>query len=228
MTLLAIHSYPGGNAAMERHWEYFQRQGADEVWGIGTTDGKCKWPQDMKFTLDIGANSYIDGPHLALRLVDTVHTFLPLDWDILMIAEYDTVFFNRIPVEKMKLGLAGYMAGGKTWGSKAEHFYHNPWLFRREIAPHFVELGRKAIEEGVCPGREPGQAPVPDCSPDVFFGFIAEELALKVQDDLWTEFSRNSLDRPGDLKEAQKAFRAGVDIIHGIKTKHELEYITKP
>lgn len=226
-THLAIHSYPGGNATLERHWPYFQRQKADEVWGIGTRDGDCRWPDNIAW-MDICENRYIDGPALPERMIDTISMLFPMDWDILIVCEYDTLFLNRIHVERMAAPMAAHFAGGKTWESKSNSFYHNPWVFKRDACLPFVDEGRKVIEEGLCPGRLQGQAATPECSPDVFFGLIAERTGMEVDARLWREYSRNSMDLPGHLDGAREAYQNGVDIIHGIKTRHELDYITNP
>jgi hypothetical protein len=41
------------------------------------------------------------------------------------------------------------------------------------------------------------------------------------------EFSRNRLDVQGDLELAREFRINGVEIIHGLKTEHELDFITK-
>jgi hypothetical protein len=46
-----------------------------------------------------------------------------------------------------------------------------------------------------------------------------------IQTNLWTEFTRNSLDCAGDLDRARFAYHSGVDVIHGVKQESELEYI---
>jgi len=124
--------------------------------------------------------------------------------------------------------LAGHMAGGPTWGSRATCFYHNPWVFDRGIVVDFIKEGQKAISEGICADRQRGQPPVAECSPDVFFAYVAEQLGCEVQDDLWREYSRNDLKDHERLEGARKAYWDGVNIIHGIKTQDELTYITKP
>ena len=221
--LLAVMSYPGANATFARHWPYFERQQADWVCGIGTTNGKCEWPDGVQ-QLDIGESRYIDGSHLPRRMLDTIEVLLLMPWRVLILCEYDTVFFKPIPTKKLTTA-AGHLAGGKTWGSKANAYYHNPWVFTREIAIKFLYLGRAALEDGICPDRESGQPSTPECSPDVFFGYVMEQGGIPVQIDLWREYSRNSFDLPGHLEEAQVAYRDGVDVIHGIKTKEQLDFI---
>lgn len=226
-TLLGIFSYPGANEAVARHYEYFLRQEADWIYGIGTTDGLCQWPQGVVREIDIGENRYIDGPHLPSRMLDAIETFLLMPWDALILAEYDTVFFRPINLVHLWT-VAAHHAGSQVWGSKAKGFYHNPWIFTRSAAIAFTEAGREAIANGICPSRAPGEAPLPECSPDVFFGYICESLQLPIQTDLWTEYSRNGLSAyPEHLEEARTAYQDGVQIIHGIKAAAELEYIIK-
>ncbi len=222
--LLAIMSYPGGNATVHRHFPFFKRQGADWIYGIGTTDGGCEWPNGISGEIDVGGDRYIDGPHLPTRLLDTIETLLLRPWRHLCLAEYDTLFLKPIPVESVKT-VAGHFAGGPTWGSKAKCFVHNPWCFARDSAIRFLGAGRGAIAGGMCPDRLPHGASTPECSPDVFLAAVCEANAIPMQFDLWSEYSRNSLDVPGHLEEARQACRDGVQVIHGVKTNEQLEYI---
>lgn len=222
--LLAIFSYPAANATVQRHWPYFQRQEADWVYGIGTIDGKCEWPEGVS-SLDIGKDSYIDGPHLPNRMLDTIEAMLLMPWDVLMMVEYDTLILKSIKVHKMKYEAACHLAGGATWGSKTSWFGHNPWLLKREVASDFLKFGRKAIQEDVCPDRDRGQPSTPECSPDVFWAYVLDHAGTRVQTDLWQEYSRNSFDVPGHLEEARQAYLNGVDCIHGLKTQDQLDFI---
>lgn len=224
--LLSILSYPGANDAVSRHWPYFLRQEAEWIYGIGTTDGGCEWPAGINGIRNIGENKYISGRHLPTRMLDTIQELLLLPWEILAIVEYDTVIFNRIRVEALEHAVAAHYAGGPTWGSKAKSgFHHNPHIMHREAAIKFLAEGRKAVEEGIC-DRERGQPDPPEASPDVFFTLICERINQPIQSGLWREYSRNSLDLAPHLNEAKEAYRLGCDVIHGIKTLKELEYIT--
>ncbi len=225
-TTLAIFTYPGANATLARHWPYFLNQKADALYSVVTTDPfpKCEVPTDTR-TIAVGENGYIDGPRLPNRLLDTIELLLLRPWSALILAEYDTVFFHPIDLTYLWT-VASHYAGSQTWGSRAKSFYHNPWVFTRVTAQAFLDAGRAAIKEGICPGRESGQAPTPECSPDVFFGYVCESLKMPVQKHLWSEYSRNSLDVEGHLEEARLAYRTGTHVIHGIKTEKELEYIT--
>ncbi len=223
-TLLGVFSYPGANPAILRHWPFFERQKANMIYGIGTDDGKCEWPEGVQ-SVDVGRNQYIDGPGLPNRLLDTIELFLLLkDWDVLLLAEYDCLIFNSLPLDQVGT-IAAHRAGSATWGSKAQSFYHPPWAFSRTYAAAFLLPGRTAIAEGICPGREQGRAPTPESSPDVFIGFVTGVADIPVQTDLWSEYSRNAFDIPGHLDEAREAYRNGVDVIHGVKTAAELKFI---
>jgi hypothetical protein len=220
-TTLGIFTYPGGNAALARHWPYFLGQGADYNVVITTTE-ICEVPEDVR-TLVVGDNRYIEGPHLPNRLLDTMATLLLRPWSELILCEYDTVFFRPIDLAQLWT-VASYRAGSQTFGSKALSFYHNPWVFTRPVAIAFLARGREEIKNGLCPDRGRGQPSTPECSPDVFFGAICESLQVPVQ-SLWYEYSRNDLDRPDYLDEARQAYRNGAQVIHGIKTKEQLNFI---
>jgi hypothetical protein len=124
----------------------------------------------------------------------------------------------------MEHAVAAHYAGGKTWGSKANGFYHGPWLFHREAAQRFVEFGQAAIDSEVC-DRVRQQPDPPEASPDVFFGYVVERYEIPVQGRLWKEYSRNDLTLDGHLEEARFARIGGFDVLHGCKTQKELEFI---
>ena len=211
---MAVFSCASGSQALLRHWPYFERQQADRSIVIGTVDRHCAVPEGVD-ELKIGLDCYIKGPHLPMRLCRTIEQLLSWDWDALILAEYDTLIFNPIKVNKLNC-IASHPAG-----TLAYNFYHNPWVFDRLTAEGFLEEGFKVIESGQC--QEGAHA----ASPDVFFGLVCATMKQPVQGDLWTEFTRNSFDCNGDLERAREAYRNGVDIIHGTKTEKELEYITQ-
>ncbi len=216
--LLAIQSHPGANDRVDRNFPYWQRQQPDWVYGLGTTDGLCKWPSGVR-RIDCGPDSYLSGPTLPKRMCDELAALLEVPWGTLIFIESDCVIFHRLPVEDMKEGIAAHLAGFQTQGSLAQHFFHSPWCFKREDAIRFVDCGRRVLDEGIAYGS-------PESSPDVFFGWVCERNGFKVQTDLWEEYSRNSFDHPEHLVEARQAYRDGVDVLHGIKTAEELAYIT--
>lgn len=224
--LLAIHSYPGANEACHRHYQFWKNSGADSIIGIGTVQGllpqfdnrpdlKCEWPDGME-SVEIGGNSYINGPHLPQRLIDTLKWFLSgRQEDFICIAEYDTIFKN--PIKPLPRGLSGHMAGGKPNGLACNYFLHPPWAMDRETAKRMIEGGETLIHEGEYVGG----------TPDCFIGWLTERFNIPVLTGSWTEFSRNSMDCCGDLEMARNFWREGVDVIHGVKTSQELNFITK-
>lgn len=217
--IMAIHVYPKGLDAMFRHWPYFEKSGADELMVIGTTDGYLHVPKGASH-MRIGRDSYLDGDHLPLRLVNTFDVLLDTEHDVLAVCEYDTVFFKPIRFDQMTEGAAAHMAGRKPWGAIGDKYYHGPWVMTLATTEKFVAEGRRVIEEGICKYGSP------ESSPDVFFGLVLERLQIPVQENLWVEFSRNSLDVQGDLERARLAYRSGFAVCHGIKHQQELEYIT--
>lgn len=214
-TVLAVQTCQRCSGALLRHWPFFLRQEAQYNVVVTTTDTQCDLP-DGTLSIPVGKDGYIDGPLLPSRLVDTISKLLDFPADIIMIAEYDTLICNRIEVEKLDQ-IAAHHAGNIT---PVLAFYHNPWVFDRWMAERFIEEGQKVIDEHLC---HPGKV---EASPDVFFGRVVERLDQPVQTDLWREFSRNSLDCEGDLERARVAYISGMDVLHGIKTQSELDYIT--
>lgn len=213
--LLAIHSYPGANDAVRRHWPHF-KQAAPTIHGIATIGGGCEWPEPVP-AVEIGENRYMNGKNLPKRLLDTMEYCLGVGEELFCIAEYDSVFFKPIP---KWAGVAAHRAGGRTFGAQSSFFIHNPWFFDRESAACLLAIGRELVETGyVAYGT-------PESSPDVFLAWCCEAAGLPVKFDLMSEFSRNCLDVPGDLDLARQAYRGGIDIIHGIKTQQEYDYIT--
>jgi len=226
--LLVIQSYPGANDAVNRQWPFYLNAGAYEIHGIGTTDNGCIWPNGVKSVL-IGDNKYIDGKHLPNRLLDTIEYCLKTNFSHFCIAEYDSIFFNKIPEWT---GIAAHLAGGKTCedesrfcGSSTSTFIHNPWFIDRPTAEILLPIGREILQRPEL--SFDWWYGLPESSPDVFLAWVCQEANIKVKYDLMKEFSRNRLDVPGDLELAREFRINGVEIIHGLKTEHELNFITK-
>lgn len=215
IVFLAVFTCEKGSEALKRHWPYFERQKADLLYCISTTDKYCVLPDVVIPSIAVGKDDYINGPHLPMRLVDAIRECLKLKWDILMLCEYDTVMFNRIPVEQMSQPMAAHLAGHLP----EYHFYHNPWCFTREAAESFSKEGLAVVMSGICSYGSK------ESSPDVFFGLVCKRMGMEIQHDLWREFSRNRMDNPGDLDLARACYRDGFSVIHGVKTAEELEYI---
>jgi len=214
-TLLAVMTCRSCSSTLLRHWPYFLNQQADHNVIIVTEDTECRTPEGVE-RIAVGSDSYIDQDKLPRRMVDTIERLLfRADWDVLILAEYDTLIFTAIDVEGLR-DIASHRAG--TF-HKDYSFWHNPWVLSRDCAWDFTDAGKSVIKDGKCQGAT--------ASPDVFFGVVCHRLHQQIQDDLWTEFSRNSMDCEGDLDRARFAYHSGVDVIHGIKKESELEYITK-
>ncbi len=113
-TTLAIFTYPGANAALARHWPYFIAQQADATYVVVTTDTfpRCEVPTDVR-TIAVGESGYIDGDRLPKRLLDTIEMLLLRPWSVLILAEYDTVFFKPIGLTNLWT-VAGHYAG-RQW-----------------------------------------------------------------------------------------------------------------
>lgn len=214
--LLAIHSYPGANEAFARHFPYYEKSGASRIVGIGTTDGKCVFPDGIE-SVQIGDNKYIHGEHLPRRLIDTIRWCLTQPEDRFCIAEYDVLFLKAIPSKWT--GFAADLTGGQLKDAKAKRFFHSPWMFDKPTGRVIADELERIIADGHC------QYAWPECSPDVTLGLAADRLDMKVDHSLFRHFTRNSLDIPGDLEKAITAVRDGVDTLHGVKTLAEFNAI---
>ena len=211
--ILAVHSFPGANECVSRHFPYWQKAGFSRIIGVGTIEGGCQWPEGME-SVNIGSNTYISGDALPCRLISTVDYILSLpDWSSAAIIEYDTVIFKPIP-EPTQQGLAMILAGGPQGGRKGKFFYHNPWVANRSTWMWVLESGCQMLAEGEF---ENG-------SPDCFIGWVAEKNCIPVIPDLFRSYSRNTIE-DWNVQEATEAYRSGVNSIHGIKSKDILDKI---
>lgn len=210
--LMAVHGYPGANTTVVRHWPYYQKSGADEIFGISTVGGGCVWPDNIR-SMEIGENRYIDGKsdHLCRRLLDTLEGFLPLEWDRLCIVEYDAVFFHPLPRD-LPSGIIAHLSGGTPTGCTCSQFFHCPWIFDRESAKKTIEVGRQMLADG----------DIQLGSPDCFLGRMQDVSDIRITDSPFPVYSRNSLDITWQLEEARQAVRSGVTMVHGVKTEAQL------
>jgi hypothetical protein len=211
--LLAIHSYPGANETVTRHWDNFVLSGASRIVGIGTTDGGCRFPCE---SVNIGENAYmkLKGPddHLCRRLLDTVKWCLTQPEDKFVICEYDTLFLRRFPDFN---GINACQTGGRVNGSKANQFHHNPWAFDRITGEKLVAALEKVLPE--C-------QEYPDNSPDLFFGYAMEKAGIEVRCE-FKMFTRNTIEGL-DIELARAHSELGTHVIHGVKTKEAFDAIT--
>ncbi len=208
--LLAVHSFPGANMGVERHFPYYQKAGADKILGIGTDDGKCKWPAGVD-SVNISANSYINGQHLPRRLVETMRLMLLMPFERFCLIEWDCLFFSPLPVFS---GMGGFIAGAQLPGARAKQFVHCPWCWDFDSGMSFVTKADELMKD--VSGHE--------CSPDVFFGWVCQEAGLPVSQP-WDGFTRNTIESARDAEDARVARLAGAMCIHGVKSRATLDYV---
>lgn len=210
--LLAIQSYEKATPTISRHWPYYLKAGADEIHGIGTTNGNCVWPEGVK-SYQIGEEGYIGGDRLPRRMVDIISHFLSTEFSHLCLIEHDVVFYKEIPRDWS--GVWGKLAGGRINNSYSSFFVHCPWFMDRESAERIVASGRpmlKDIKDGS-----------PEEGADIFLAWVCEANNIPIQFDLMDQYTRNSLDIPWQMEEARQARIAGAGVIHGVKTAKHLE-----
>lgn len=213
MRILAIQTFPGGSAAVRRHYPYYEAAGADKILGITTEGGGCYWPTPDQVV--IGPDSYVRGAHLCQRLIDTIAACLIFGPKEIIVAEYDTLFFHPIPALPPGLTMNPTGGGGPEFLGKT--FYHGPWCMGADTARTVVELGRVMI----------AQNDIEHGWPDRFIGWLAEKHPVPVHSGVFKNYSRNTLDQPEYLAEARAAIAGGAHAVHGVKTPEQLEAITK-
>lgn len=213
-SILGIQSFVGANDAIHRHFPWFEKAGCDEIVGIGTDDGKCWFPAGIRQE-QIGANSYINGSHLPVRLLRSFEMLLKTKHDWLVVAEYDVLFFKPLPTDLPK-GITAHLAGGKPFNCHCNLFAHGPWIADRETAWNILAVGAKIIESGVV-----------DPSPDCFLGQIIEQGKIPFHSDILKSYSRNTINQWAWIQEARQAIADGAVSIHGIKQKEVLDAIVK-
>ncbi len=214
MKILAVHGFPGSSAAAQRHYQFWLRSGW-EIIGIGTEDEPCEWPIGMPSTR-IGINSYINGPVLPKRMLDTfefLYTKLDRCPEFVGIIEYDTICLRPIP--DLPMGLTTHLAGGNIEGLKGNQFYHNPWLCDLATAELIVAAGREMLAEGDDNGG----------SPDLFIGWLTEKYNIPVNLDPIKCFSQNTIHVDWQVDLAREAVQKGAHFIHGIKDADILKRI---
>lgn len=213
---LAIHTFPGANDTVRRHWPNFLGAGADQILIIGTTDGGCETPKGATQEF-IGANLHIVGNHLPLRLLHTFQRLSETKNDWFCIAEYDILFFKKVP-RNLPEGLTAHLAGGKPFNCHCNSFYHGPWLCDRETAETIVKVGYELISEKTV-----------DPSPDCFLGQIVERANIPVHTNILKSYSRNTIHPPPHpwADEARAAVDAGAVAVHGVKDQAVFDALTK-
>lgn len=212
---LAIHTYPGANAGVKRHWPYYENAKADEIILVVTTDGHCEAPPKGISQMMIGANLYCIGAHLPRRLLSTLEALIKKtrhDW--FAIAEWDVLFFKPIPRDLPK-GVTSHLAGGKMPGAQANFFLHTPWNMDRDTAKTIIAVGNEVLASGKF-----------DPSPDLFIGHVCEKGDIPVHTEILKSYSRNTIHAPWD-EEARQARLDGAVWCHGVKHADVLETIMK-
>lgn len=212
---LSIQSFPAANPVVRRHWPFYEKSGVDQIIGIGTTDGKCEWPEGITVE-NIGADLYCVGAHLPKRFLRTLAFMLNFTkHETLAICEYDVVWFRELP-RNLPIGLTTHLAGGHMPGSHCNAFFHSPWVCDRITAKVMVETGYQILQTGAF-----------DPSPDLFIGQIVEKAEIPVHTDILKSYSRNTVHGETWINEARFAIEHGAIAIHGIKSAEVLEAITR-
>jgi hypothetical protein len=214
MRVLMVHTYPGANETVKRHYPFYEKAGFDKIFGVTTEGGGCYWPTPR--TVELGRNAYVGGPELSRRLVSTLESALFFGADEVCVIEYDVLFFKPIP-SAPKHGIAMVRTGGGSPGFKSSNFYHVPWLMNAATARLVISVGKRLLAAG---DFEQG-------SPDRFIGLIVDCSGLPVHEDVFTRYTRNTIASPEELAEARAAYLGGVHAMHGIKTKEQLDFVTK-
>ncbi len=211
--ILLVHVHPAAEGTTRRHLPYWEKAGYDRVVGILTEGSGCEWWPTADW-VKIGENKYIDGPHLCNRLIRTFEYGIQQGADDISVIEHDTVLFKPIPY--FPTGFTMNRTGGNIPPWKSTQFFHNLWGLDVATAIRAVALGDVLINQGDIEGG----------NPDLFMGRITDLMPdVPINQGVFRNFTRNALDRPGDLELARQAYRDGVDVIHGIKKESELSFI---
>lgn len=214
-TILAVMSHPEANELVARHWQYYERAGADVILGVETEGGGCEWPKQCTFRAVIGERGYVNAGRLPKRLVGILDACLTLGpFDQIAVIEADTIFLRQIP--KLLPGMTAMLRGPGTPQYKGKSYYHCPWMFTREAAARTFLAGHNLILAGEI---ERGYT-------DRFVGWAVEKYGIPVHQ--LPMYSRNELDSIEYLVEAKRAIEDGAISVHGVKTAEQLEYITQP
>ena len=215
MRTLLVQSCVSANQTVARHFPYYEKAGCDQIIGVLTTGGRCEWPGNN--SIEIGRDSYVDGDHLCRRLVDTVQAGIDAGATEIVVIEYDVCFFRALP-DRMPSGLVMNATGGWSEGFRGRRYFHPPWMMDLDTAYRVVEAGREMLADG---DIEKG-------FPDRFIGRLAERYDVPVHEAWFQNYTQNSLDQPEYLKQARQARLSGCHMIHGFKSKAQLEYVIAP
>lgn len=212
---LFIHSFPGANEIVRRHWPYYKKSGWP-VFGVGRTNGNCQWPEKIPVR-NIGEDSYISGDNLCRRLVDTFRWFRTdkrfTGFTHACVIEYDCIFLAPIQV----FSAAGHLAGFKREPMKAMKYYHCPWMLDWQIADMFIAQADILIRRG----------DVEYGNPDFFFGYVLQSIGIQIS-HFPESYSRNTIDNGFMTEEAVGLAKSGkIKVLHGVKTKKCFDLLTQ-
>lgn len=207
--LLAIFAHHGTEDALQRHWPFFERTGADII-GIGRLDTKVNWPTGTLTDVNVGLQSYVNGNNLPNRFLDTLELMLNFPHEDLILTEWDSIFLKPLPPNP-DCDFEGTLFYNEDPNFECPHYFHPYWRFTRKSAQRFIDHGRELVKRG---NIEHGQK-------DRFVGRVVMDLRFR-----WKAngcFSANTIDRPELQAEARKYIAEGGYFIHGVKTKEQLD-----
>lgn len=214
--LAAVHTFPGANETLARHWPLWQRAGFARLVAIGTTGGGCVYPPGAEH-VEIGADRYIAGDHLPRRLLDTARWCLAqTEWDFACLLEYDCPLFRPLPA--LLPGFTGLYAGCRPPGCDCAFFFHWPFIADRPTWEQIITVGEKQLARG---DLQMG-------SPDTFLGKVIEVGQIPCHLFAFPGYTQNSIREKKHVIEAREAFRAGAVSIHGIKSAAVLAEVMAP
>lgn len=220
-TALVILSYASANAMVARHWDYYLRSGCDII-GVGREDSDCRFPAErLVGTVKLGKDSYVSGDNLIRYHLDALDYVLhnnctSIKYGRVILTEPDAIFLK--PVPNTPACLSGTLCGGNSPGFLGSFFAHGPWIMDMMTAELVVRYGRRMLDRGL----------IEHGFPDRFYGLITDLFHdIGFHDLRPLTYSKNLLDRPEYIRGARQCIEAGGFAVHGIKSKDQLDTVTK-
>lgn len=215
-TALLIISHPRVNKVVAQNWPWYVKSGGDVI-GVCDRGTGCVWPKGVKRVLEFDEIDDQRG-----KLIGRF--FQVLEWcvvdsqnggyDRYAISEYDVCFVRPIPYYLPPF--VATRAGQKSPGFCGQYYYHCPWILSGNAACQLLTQGRKMLKAGI---DESGHI-------DRFIGLFDDLYDAQIQSG--ANYSRNSLDRPEYIREAQEAVKnPECFAVHGVKTPDQLEAVTQ-
>jgi len=207
--LLAIFAHAGTSEAVNRHWPFFKRLGAD-ILGVGRINTVVLWPHEIEHLVNVGEQSYVNGDNLPNRFLDTLAHMLTFPHEDLILTEWDSIFLKPLPPNP-DCDFEGTLFYNVDPNFECPHYFHPYWRFTRKSAAAFIEHGRELVKRG---NIEHGQK-------DRFVGRVVMDLRFR-----WKAtgcFSANTIDTPELQAKARQYINDGGYFIHGVKTKEQLD-----